>query len=389
MKLLYTAVFAMLFQQSFGSISNLVVPIVAPVLVKTFGFNPALVGAYSLFTYGMGMVATMVCGSFILRYGGLRVSQAAVLISSLGLFLATSGNLYVMALSAMLVGTGLMVSTPASSHILAKFSPAKLAPLMFSIKQTGVPIGLMVGGLLIPLFISMGGWRAAFIGVGLIGIFIALSLQPFRSKFDEDREPDRPLTVAETWSNLKNVLTHSYLRKLAFASLAFVGLQGCFVSFFVLYLVQEIKFDLVTAGYIFASAQIAAVIARILWGWLSSRFISPPVVLAMLGFVMTISAVMITWIDQSWSPLSIGLVAALLSSTALSWHGVLFAEIARFAPEGKVGPYTGSVLVFTAAGQMSVPAIFGVLLAVFGNYHYGFFFSSLLTLIAGLMFLKK
>ena len=39
----------------------------------------------------------------------------------------------------MAIGIGSSVSTPASSHLLARYSPPKYAPLIFSVKQTGVP----------------------------------------------------------------------------------------------------------------------------------------------------------------------------------------------------------------------------------------------------------
>ncbi|MCG8380672.1 MAG: MFS transporter [Gammaproteobacteria bacterium] len=389
MKLLYTAVAAMLLQQSFGSISNLVVPMTAPVMVETLGLNPALVGAYSLFTYGMGVLATLLCGSFIIRYGGLRVSQVAVLASSAGLLIAITGELWLMAVGAMMIGAGLMVSTPSSSHILARHSPPKVAPLMFSIKQTGVPVGLMAGGLIIPFFIYSGGWQAAFIGVSLIGVIIAVALQPLRRRFDDDRNPTHPFKIDEVWFNLRAVLSHRYLRKLAFASLTFVGLQGCFVSFFVLFLVQELRFDLKTAGIVFSIAQIAALFARIFWGWLGSRYLSPPHVLAFLGFAMSLSAVILTFANPNWSVAIVTVIASIVTGTALSWHGVLFAEIARHSPPGKVGPYTGSVLAFTAAGQMTIPALFGVSLATFENYQYGFYFAAFLTLTAGILLLYR
>ena len=188
---------------------------------------------------------------------------------------------------------------------------------------------------------------------------------------------------------MRAVLRHGYLRKLAFASLTFVGLQGCFVSFFVLFLVQELRFDLKTAGYIFSITQIAALFARIFWGWLGSRYLSPSHVLAFLGFAMSLSALILTFANPNWSAVVVTVVASIVSGTALSWHGVLFAEIARYSPPGKVGPYTGSVLAFTAAGQMTIPALFGASLATFKSYQYGFYFAAFLTLTAGILLLYR
>ena len=67
------------------------------------------------------------------------------------------GILWLYPFAAILLGAA-SVSTPASSHILAKYSPKHLAPIIFSIKQTGVPVGSLIAGYwsqhcLVPVFI--------------------------------------------------------------------------------------------------------------------------------------------------------------------------------------------------------------------------------------------
>jgi hypothetical protein len=49
-------------------------------------------------------------------------------------------------------------------------------------------------------------------------------------------------------------------------------------------------------------------------------------------------------------------------ATAVSWHGVLFAEIARLAPAAEVGSMTGRVLFFVFVAMVVFPAVFGVIL---------------------------
>jgi hypothetical protein len=43
---------------------------------------------------------------------------------------------------------------------------------------------------------------------------------------------------------------------------------------------------------------------------------------------------------------AMGLVGAVLSATAMSWHGILLSETARLAPFGSAGAVTGGVLSF-------------------------------------------
>ena len=87
------------------------------------------------------------------------MSQLALLGIGVGLMLGAAGKLWVIAAAAALTGMGFSVSTPSSSHLLARYSPPRYAPLIFSIKQAGVP----AGGLLLHYGHRMA-WPAALRG---------------------------------------------------------------------------------------------------------------------------------------------------------------------------------------------------------------------------------
>ena len=77
------------------------------------------------------------------------------------LIIIAGSALWLYPLGAILLGAG-AVSTPASSHILARYCPRRMAPLVFSIKQTGVPVGSLIGGLLVPALLGLGFYLATF-----------------------------------------------------------------------------------------------------------------------------------------------------------------------------------------------------------------------------------
>ena len=68
----------------------------------------------------------------------------------------------------------------------------------------------------------------------------------------------------------------------------------------------------------------------------------------------------------------VGLGAAALSATALSWHGIVLSEAARLAAEGKRGAVTGGVLSFGQLGAMVMPLVYSALLSLTGSYGFGF-----------------
>ena len=58
--------------------------------------------------------------------------------------------------------------------------------------------------------------------------------------------------------------------------------------------------------------------------------------------------------------------------TASGWNGVFLAEVARLAPEGRVGEATGAVLMFGFAGLVLGPlAMAGVAAAANLSFAYG------------------
>ena len=150
MKIIVLSVAAMLVQQAFATMAPMAIPLLGPVVVKIFGLNPGYIGGFAALTYGIGMLSAVSSGSVIRKYGPLRVGQLSLLLCGAGLWIGAVGSIPFMFVGVLLIGIGIGPSTPASSHILARFAPPHLAPLIFSIKQTGVPIGGIMAGTLFP-----------------------------------------------------------------------------------------------------------------------------------------------------------------------------------------------------------------------------------------------
>lgn len=382
---LIVAIVAMLLQQAFASMGPLVLPVVAPAMAAETGLPTTLIGAYSLIAYGISFVTSLGCGGYIQRFGPLRVSQVALLCLGLGLLLAATGNLLAMALGAMALGIGSAVSTPCSTDILARLSPPDRAPLVFSLKQTGVPVGGILAGLLVPAFAAGFGWRGAFIGTAILCFLFMLLLQPLRAQYDRDRGEGYGFSLAAVTAMLRRVLADPRYREMAFTLWCYVGVQALFGAFFVDYLVQGLGYSLAQAGGLFAAAQTVSIVARVAWGWLSSSLIAPRLMLALFGVMIALSALGTAAFTRDWSVLQVGAVAVLYSASAISFHGVLIAEIARLVPKTEIGPMSGGILSFAMLGMMSYPALFGLSLQASGGYGLGY---ALAAIPAGLMGLR-
>ena len=385
--ILAVATTSMLTQQAFSYVCQIVMPILADRLAEEFGISPAWLGLYLFLQNVMSIIAAIGCGSFILRYGPMRVSQAALIFMGGSLLIVASGQLWLYPLGAMLLGAG-STSTPASSTILARVCPPRLVSLIFSVKQTGVPVGSLIGGLLLPFLlglvfysasvgttIRLGPFGTALVTALLI-LLVAISLQPLRTYFDEEKDPTQKISFGDLRTTLAMVFRNPALRDIAFAAFAFGGLQSIFSGFFILYLIDGLGYSEIEAGSAFAISSFTAIWARILWGALG------------IGLFGCIAALLMTLLDFNWTLNEIIAVAILYNITGLSWHGILLAQTARLAPEGQVGTVTGGVLSFTSVAMMIYPAIYGLILAATDSYGMGFALASVPAFAAFVIFLN-
>jgi sugar phosphate permease len=387
MKILSIALGLMFIQQSFVTIGKVLPAVIAPPILLELKIDPSWLGVYVGIIAAVSLAVQAGCGSVIVRYGALRISQVTLLVTGLGLVLAMSGLIFLMVLSAIAIGISAS-STPASSHLLGKYAPAKYAPLIFSIKQTAVPVGLLTAGLAGPILTDFYGWRIALMSVVGVCVLFAIVLEFMRDEFDDDRDSTRKFQLSDFKGTIGLVLRQRELRSLALGCFAFVGLQTTFIAYFVIYL-TELGFSLIEAGTVFSLATAVAIPGRIFWGWISSSFINPRVMLGLLAIFMFITVSLTSMFNANWASWFIVVVSAGVSATVFSWHGVTLAEAARLAPSSMRGAVTGGVLSFGQFGGLVLPLIYSLCLSITGSYQLGFFVCGVPALAVGVLLLQS
>lgn len=345
--------------QMLGSMALLTVPVLAPAAAGDVGVPAAYVGLYIALAYGASMVSSLACGDLIRRFGAIRVSQFCLALCALGSLCGAGGTLGFFVVSALFMGMGYGPMTPASSHVLARTTSPTAMSLVFSVKQTGVPLGGAAAGALVPALVLGVGWRLALVVVAALCVIVGLLAQPIRRALDSDREPGRRIHVGSLAGPLRVVLTTPDVRRLAFMSFVYSSLQLCLVTYLVTYL-TGIGHSLVQAGLMMSAAQAAGVAARVVWGAIADRTGKPVGVLAFLGCGMAVGALAAGAFDATWPPLAVVVVCAWFGATAISWNGVYLAEVARRAPQGRAVEATGGALAFTYFGVLVSPPLFGL-----------------------------
>lgn len=356
---LYIVIVAMLFQQAMSYMAAQVLPAVAPQVGQALTLDPGLVLYHTTLFYAFSGIFQASVGGLIIRWGAIRASQISLLGLGLGLALCMVGELWAFALAAIVMGASNSFSTPASSHLLARHSPPRQAPLIFSVKQTGVPVGGLIAAAAAALLVQENApetWSNAFLATAIICLVLLVILHPMRRQFDADRNPGYPVHFSDAIRNVGMVVRTPALRELGFAFFAFVGLQGLFVSIFATYAQTDLGYDKSQALAVLLWVNLLSAGARVLWGWLGSSLIEARTVLGWLAAIMAGSIVAVG-AAAGW-PYWLLLSAALaFGASALSWHGLLLSEVARLAPGNMVGPVTGGILSLGALGMLSYPFI--------------------------------
>jgi MFS family permease len=378
----------MLAIQSFGTMCSFAGAVVAVQAATDLGVKATSIGIYMAVLYIIGMLAGLGAGSFLARYGVIRTCQAALLAAGMGLGLAAALPVWGVAIaSAMLVGIGMGPLNPAGSRILARHSPPRWQPFVFSVKQTGTPMGGMLAGLLLPPLMALYDWRMAIITIAILPLLTLLGIQFIRNDLDDDRNPAYRISLAGIADSLRVVVTSKPLVTMAAAGYFYTFTQMAILSFMVIYLEEANGLSTEFAGGIFAIIHGAAIPARMFWGAIAGRFVRSWVLLGLIGIIMSGSVIAMSFFTPAWPFWLTALVAVMLGASTNGVLGLLLSEFARLAPPGKVGEVAGGGQFFLFFGIVSGPPAFGAMVEYGGGYTNAFYLIAATALIAGLYLL--
>ena len=367
--------------QAFSALAMMAVPVLVPVVPGPPPLTTAGIGVYVLFAYVGAIVGSLSAGPLVDRWGAIRVSQCALLLSAAGLCLAALFPATLIP-AAVLVGLGYGPITPASSHVLIRTTPPQRRNLVFSIKQTGVPVGVALSGFCIPPLGAATGWASTLGVLALACVATTGAAQPVRHALDE---PSSSARSGQGWSvarllgdflePMAVILRHPGLRTLAAVSFILSGIQISFSSYLVSFLTSELAMTALLAGSLLGLSQSGGVIGRIAWGYLSDRWGRPLMTLATICVLLALASLVTGALALAHFALPGLLLAALMigfGASASGWNGVYLAEVARQAPPGAAGRATSGTLAFTFLGVIIGTPLFGLIASGVGGFAFAF-----------------
>jgi len=368
----------MLAGQALGTIATMTLPALAPEASASLGISSSLIG-YQISILAAAMLISLLLGANLsTRWGACRVTQVGLGLLGLGCLIATGPHVAFFFTSALCLGLGYGLLSPAASHLLMRYTPANRRNVLFSLKQTGVPLGGIVVSLLAPVVATLFGWRWALVmDTVLLAALIAV-LQIRRAQWDDDRRPGVPL-VANPLAGIAAIWRHSALRNLSIAGACLVVPQIGLTTFTVVLFVEELGYTLIAAGLVLTASQVAGVAGRVFWGWLADVTGSCYSALAILCLVMIAAALACVALTPTWPlPLACALFFV-FGSTATGWNGAFMAEVARLVPADQVSRSTAGALFYVNIGKMLGPIAVTTAYAWVGSYTVAF---GLLAIVA-------
>jgi len=362
----------------------------APLLRGTFGLSEVEVGAIASCVYA-GAAATSVAGGRLTDRLGpapvLAVAAGALALGAAVAAVAPARWLFFAGVAAAGLGYGL-VNPP--TNVLADPGSPRLRGLTMSIKQTGIPLGGILAGLLVPRAAAAVGWRwaTAVPIAGCVAVAAVAALGPrdrstgtgggahSHSGRIDSRRPDRPSgqvvapgdptdptdATDPTGAGGAGYGPAVALRLRLPLALAFgflmAGVQVAVFTLLAVYLVDDRGSAATASGTALALLLAGGLAGRPAWGWLSDRWQADRGrVLQVCALLSAAFLALLPAAGPGWLPV----VLAGIGLCSVGWNGAYLAAVAEAGDLARIGSTTGPALLLVNLGAVVVPPVVGLL----------------------------
>jgi MFS family permease len=332
-----------------GTFASVGIGTLAPELQDALGLSRAEIGLLTAFVYVGSALASRPAGKLTDSVGAVRVLVLSLLLAAGALALAAlapfAGVLMVAAFAAGLANGGV---NPPTNVVIAGQMTSRLG-LFLSIKQTGVPAGGFLAGLVLPPVALALSWRWAFGVLAALALAVAASTWAVRGA--------RVLSGGGSESG-PPALGRRERITIAFYGLVMAGTQWSFLTYLVLYLTDGEGFSLREAGLALSLATACSVGGRVVWGWLSDR---PGRRVPVLLLASGVAVAMLSLLAAGMPGAALWPIAGATGAALVGWNGVFHALLAERAGPGSLGRASGEVMAFVFSGAVVIPPALGAI----------------------------
>ena len=318
----------------------------AALIRSAFSLNEIGVGAIASCIYVGAAASSVLGGRLTDKRGPAPVLVLATLLLGGGeLLAAISPSALFFYAGVLVAGLGYGIVNP-PTNVLANPRRHDRRGLAISLKQSGIPLGGVIAGAVVPFVAVRYGWRISLsvpiaMCLLLAVVFARLRPTPAHAK-------DVPLPFRRA---VRLRLPRAY----AFGFFM-GGVQVSIFTFLALYLVDDAGMSPQRAGSALALLLVGGLVGRVAWGWISDRLHRDrPRVLQATSLIAAAGLILMPLAGPSLRyP-----VLFVIGLSSVGWNGVFVATVTEAADSDSIGVVTGRALVLVNAGAVVVPPSFG------------------------------
>ncbi len=364
-----------------GAFALIGASVLAPLSREDLGLGATGVGAIASAGYFGALVTSQWAGRLSDRLLPELVIVIGLLAIGAGVSVAAAApGLTAFFLGVVLLGLGYGTVNPATS-VLANPSSARRRALAMSLKQSGVPLGGVAAGAVLPGLAGAVGWRGSLVSsavlCGLVALWAALA---GRRSHRAATPPAPPSPGLSTGTVLRLPWGYGY-------GLLVGGVQVTLFAMVTVFLVEARGLSAQQAGLGASLLLAGGLCGRPAWGLLSDRHPARRLrvlqATALVGAVGTAAMLLATgpWL---WVALLVAGVGA------AGWNGVYIAAVSEAAAH-RVGGSTGAALSLINVGAVAFPFLAGVVVEHLGGWTWTWVAATGVSLLAaaGLLLARR
>ena len=353
---------------SAASLTSIAYSANAPLIRLSFNLTEVEVGAIASCIYFGAAASSISAGRLTDSLGAGPVLAMSMLALALGCAVsAVAPNALIFFAGLVVAGLGYGAVNP-PTNVLANPSNPRRRALSMSIKQSGIPLGGIVAGLVVPLAAVATHWRWSL----LIPIVVCAALTvvsarlPRGSAAAPDDGPAHPLAAIR----LPHAFTYGFL---------VAGIQVAIFVFLTVYLVDDRGFKADEAGALLALLLLGGLVGRPTWGWVSDRLHHDRV--RVLQAAGALSAAFMALLPFAGGPLLYPVLLG-IGLCAVGWNGVFLAMVNESVPPALIGSTSGVSFLLVNLGAVVIPPLVGLLVALGAGWSLPWFACAAVTLVS-------
>jgi MFS family permease len=254
------------------------------------------------------------------------------------------------------------------------------------LKQAGIPMNIVIAGVIFPVLASLYGWRMTFnILCGILWCSAFASALLYR-----DSDVLKSMTGSHHIS-LKEVAKDVFTRDQIFLGVGCMfcmGTQFAVSSYTVSFLselwvsggmAQEIA--RASAGYIISLAAAAGILGRLVFGWISDKYNAPKWVLMVMNACGIVVLLVFAFMSQALNATAYTVLMFIYGFTCYAFSGVQLVFATMLSVMRAAAAAVSFTLSLGFLGMMIAPPIFGYAKDVTGGWTAGWLVLAILTAI--------